>query len=285
MLILKIPLSHATMTSKEGTYMSGISGVSSVNYSSYGNFASGKKINSAADGAAELSIIENENRQVGGLDAGANNMKSAKEALNISDGALGQVTDYLQRMRELAVQAKNGIYSDSDKQMIQDEINQLKQGISDIAGQTDYNTKKLLDGTNTQFDLAIDADGNSKSFTTANATLQALGIEDFDVTKDFSLQTIDDALDKVTEARGSMGAQSNAFDYALNYNANASYNLTGAKSKLEDLDFPKAISEKKKQQTLQEYALMMQKKRQEQEASKPSIMSTTNHKTPHCCRA
>lgn len=250
--------------------MSGISGVSSVNYSSYGNFASGKKINSAADGAAELSIIENENRQVGGLDAGANNMKSAKEALNISDGALGQVTDYLQRMRELAVQAKNGIYSDSDKQMIQDEINQLKQGISDIAGQTDYNTKKLLDGTNTQFDLAIDADGNSKSFTTANATLQALGIEDFDVTKDFSLQTIDDALDKVTEARGSMGAQSNAFDYALNYNANASYNLTGAKSKLEDLDFPKAVSEKKKQQTLQEYALLMQKKRQEQEANRMS---------------
>lgn len=248
--------------------MSGISGVSSYNYTSYGNFASGKKINSAADGAAELSIIEREDRQIGGLDAGAGNMQSAKEALNISDGALGQVTDYLQRMRELAVQAKNGIYSDSDKRMIQDEIDQLKQGISDIAGQTDYNTKKLLDGTNSEFELAVDADGNTKSFTTANATLQALGIGDFDVTKDFSLQTIDDALDKVTSARGSMGAQSNAFDYALGYNANASYNLTGAKSRIEDLDFPQAVSDQKKQQTLQAYALMMQKKRQEQEAKK-----------------
>lgn len=248
--------------------MSGISGVGSYNYTSYGNFASGKKINSAADGAAELSIIEREDRQIGGLDAGAGNMQSAKEALNISDGALGQVTDYLQRMRELAVQAKNGIYSDSDKRMIQDEIDQLKQGISDIAGQTDYNTKKLLDGTNSEFEMAVDADGNTKSFTTANATLQALGIEDFDVTKDFNLQTIDDALDKVTSARGSMGAQSNAFDYALSYNANASYNLTGAKSRIEDLDFPQAVSDQKKQQTLQAYALMMQKKRQEQEAKK-----------------
>ena len=216
--------------------MSGISGVSSYNYTSYGNFASGKKINSAADGAAELSIIEREDRQIGGLDAGAGNMQSAKEALNISDGALGQVTDYLQRMRELAVQAKNGIYSDSDKRMIQDEIDQLKQGISDIVGQTDYNTKKLLDGTNSEFEMAVDADGNTKSFTTANATLQALGIEDFDVTKDFNLQTIDDALDKVTSARGSMGAQSNDFDYALGYNANASYNLTGDQSQREEWD-------------------------------------------------
>lgn len=248
--------------------MSGISGVSSYDHTSYGNFASGRKINSAADGAAELTIIESEDRQIGGLDAGAGSMQSAKEALNISDGALGQVTDYLQRMRELAVQAKNGTYSDSDKQMIQDEIDGLKQGISDIAGQTDYNTKKLLDGTNSEFEMAVDADGNTKSFTTANATLQALGIEDFDVTKDFNLQTIDDALDKVTSARGSMGAQSNAFDYALDYNANASYNLTGAKSKLEDLDFPQAVSERKKQETLQAYALTMQRKRQEQEEKK-----------------
>ena len=59
--------------------MSGISGVSSYNYTSYGNFASGKKINSAADGAAELSIIEREDRQIGGLDAGAGNMQSATQ--------------------------------------------------------------------------------------------------------------------------------------------------------------------------------------------------------------
>lgn len=247
--------------------MSGISGVSN-NYPSYGSFASGKKINTAADGAAELSIIKRQEAEVGGYNAGSGNMQSGKEVLNISDGALGQVTDYLQRMRELAVQASNGIYSDSDKQALQNEVEQLKQGISNIASQTDYNGKKLLDGTNQSFEMATDSKGTTMEATTANSTLEALGIADFDVTKNFDLQTLDDALDKVTSARGSMGAQSNAFDYALNYNAGASYNLTSSVSRLEDLDVPKAISEKKKQQTLQEYAMMMQKKRLEQEEQK-----------------
>ena len=244
--------------------MSGISSVNN-NYPSYGSFASGKKINTAADGAAELSIIKRQEAEVGGYNAGANNMQSGKEVLNISDGALGQVTDYLQRMRELAVQASNGIYSDSDKQAIQKEIDQLKQGISNIAGQTDYNGKKLLDGTNQSFEMATDSKGTTMEATTANSTLEALGIADFDVTKNFDLKTLDDALDKVTSARGSMGAQSNAFDYALSYNANASYNLTGSVSRLEDLDIPKAISEKKKQETMQQYSMMMQKKRLEAE--------------------
>ena len=244
--------------------MSGISSVNN-NYPSYGSFASGKKINTAADGAAELSIIKRQEAEVGGYNVGANNMQSGKEVLNISDGALGQVTDYLQRVRELAVQASNGIYSDSDKQAIQKEIDQLKQGISNIAGQTDYNGKKLLDGTNQSFEMATDSKGTTMEATTANSTLESLGIAGFDVTKNFDLQTLDDALDKVTSARGSMGAQSNVFDYALNYNAGASYNLTNSVSRLEDLDVPKAISDKKKQQTLQEYAMMMQKKRQEAE--------------------
>ena len=106
--------------------MSGISGIS--DYSAYGNFASGKKINTAADGAAELGIIQEQTKQINGYDAGSRNIESGKDALNISDAALGNVTDYLQRMRELAIQAKSGIMSDSDKGAIQSEIDQLKQG-------------------------------------------------------------------------------------------------------------------------------------------------------------
>ncbi len=251
--------------------MSGITGIGSSGYSDYGRFATGKKINTAADGAAELSIIESENRQIGGMNAGTNNMGSAKDALNIADGALSGVTDMLQRMRELAVQAKNGTYSDSDKRSIQGEIDQLKQGISQMADQTEYNGKKLLDGSETQFDMVVNADGSEKGFTTVSSTLEALGIADFDVTKDFNLQTIDDALDKLSEARGKMGAQYNAFDYAQSYNANASYNLTGAKSRIGDLDYPEAISEQKKKQTIQEYALAMQRKKMEDEARKMNM--------------
>lgn len=247
--------------------MSGISGVNS-NYSNYGNYASGKRINSVADGAAELSIIEREKAQIGGLDKGKDNMESAKEALNISEGALGQITDSLQRMRELALQAKNGIYSDSDRQSIQDEVDELKQGINEMSNQADYNTKKLLDGSETEFDMAVDSKGTMKGFETVNGTLEALGLKDFDVTKDFNLEDIDNAIDKVLRARGSMGAQFNGFEYSIEYNANASYNLTGAESKLEDLDFSKAISDNKKNEVINNYSILMQKKKQEMEENK-----------------
>ena len=247
--------------------MNGVSGVN--NYPAYGSFASGKKINTAADGAAELSVIERQSAQIGGMDAGAGNMKSGQEAMNISDGALGHVSDALQRMRELALQAKNGTYGMSERKSIQAEIDQLKKGIANIAGTTDYNTHKLLDGSETKFEMAVNAEGSTKSFETVDATLESLGIGDFDVTSgDFDLSVIDKALDQVNSARGKMGAQSNSFDYALAYNANASYNLTSSVSRTEDLDVPAAISDKKKQQTLQEYSLLMQRKKMEDEQNK-----------------
>ena len=179
------------------------------------------------------------------------------------------ITDYLQRIRELGVQASNtAVMSDSDRANIQKEVEQLKRGISDIANQTTFNTKKLLEGTYDKFQIATDAGGNSMAVETADATLQMLGIADFDVTKDFNLQDIDDAIAMVSAGRSSMGAQSNALDYAYNYSTNTRLNVTAGKSRLEDLDFPEAISEQKKKQTLQEYALFMQKKRQDDEVNR-----------------
>lgn len=245
--------------------MSGISTVnSSTSYMDYGSFASGKKINSAA----ELSIIEKEDAQIRGQEAGANNIASAKDMLNVADGAMSGITDYLQRIRELAVQASNtATVSDSDRVNIQMEIDQLKQGISDIASQTTFNTKNLLDGSNSRFQIATDANGNSTTVDTANATLQALGIADFDVTKDFDIKDIDDALAMVSESRSSMGAQSNALEYAYSNSTNSILNHIAGKSSLEDLDIPQAISEMKKKQTLQEYMLYMQKRQTEDETN------------------
>lgn len=250
--------------------MSGISSINtSISYMDYGRFASGKKIQSAADGAAELSIIQKEDAQTRGYKAGENNIASAKDMLNVAEGAMAGITDYLQRIRELGVQASNtAVLSDGDRANIQLEVEQLKQGISDIANQTTFNTKELLNGTYGKFQIATDANGNSMTVETADATLQMLGIADFDVTKDFNLQDIDDALAMVSEGRSSMGAQSNALDYAYNYSTNARLNVTAGKSRLEDLDFPEAISEQKKKQTLQEYALFMQKKRQDEEVDR-----------------
>lgn len=250
--------------------MSSISSINtSISYADYGRFASGKKIQNAADGAAELSIIQKEDTQTRGYKAGENNIASARDMLNVAEGAMAGITDYLQRIRELGVQASNtAVMSDSDRANIQKEVEQLKRGISDIADQTTFNTKKLLDGTYDKFQIATDAGGNSMAVETADATLQMLGIADFDVTKDFDLQDIDDAIAMVSAGRSSMGAQSNALDYAYNYSTNTRLNVTAGKSRLEDLDFPEAISEQKKKQTLQEYALFMQKKRQDDEVNR-----------------
>jgi flagellin len=244
------------------------------NMSSYtSQLAGGTKLQGAADGAAELAIVQGEKAQIAGYDAGTRNAEAGKSVLDISDSALGVITDNLQRIRELAAKASNSaLLSNSDRQAIQDEVEQLKQGISDIAQNTEFNTKKLLDGSNTDMYIASGADGSGTSIHTGNATLQALGIEDFDVTKDFSLKTIDDALEKVSSNRSSIGAQSNSMDYAIGYNTQTAYNLTAATSRMEDTDYEKAATERDKEQILQTYRFIMQGKQQEAERQKLSLL-------------
>ncbi|MBR2401529.1 MAG: flagellin FliC5 [Lachnospiraceae bacterium] len=252
--------------------MSGISPISGYSYNSYtdyGKFASGKQIQSAADGAAELAIIQKEDAQARGYEVGANNIAAGKDLLNVADGAMAGITEQLQRMRELAVQASNtAVMTDSDRANIQMEIDQLKQGISDIATQTTFNTKPLLDGSNQELNIMRDGNGNGSSIELPNAMLQELGIADFDVTGDFNIEDIDKALEKVSAGRSKVGAQTNALEYAYNYNKNTGLNTIGAKSRLEDLDIPQAISDLKKNQLLQEYSMHMQKKRMEDEANR-----------------
>ncbi len=252
--------------------MSGISGISSASsYSLYGQIASGNRLTSASIGAAELAISEKQNTQITGYNTATNNLKSGKDLLNISDAALSGVTDYLQRIRELSLQASNSaLLSDDDLQGIQNEIDQMKQGIADIASQTQYNRINLLDGSHSNgFQIASDGNGHSISIhNDSDSTLKALGIADFDVTKDFDLETIDNALNKVSSIRSQGGAQSNRLDFAINFNSYASYNTAAAQSRLADTDFGKAAIELKKQQTLQTYSLMMQKRKMQDEARK-----------------
>ena len=227
--------------------MNGITSMqrSSTSYADYGKFASGKKVNRAADGAAELAIIQKQETQTRSYKVGENNIGAAKDMLNVADGAMSGITDYLQKIRELGVRASNTVtITDAERTSIQAQIEQYKQGISDIAKQTSFNTKPLLDGTSQKYNIMTDATGNGMKITTADATLQALGIADFDVTKDFDLTQVDDALARVS--------------------TNTRLNVTAGKSRLEDLDYGQAVSEQKKKQTLQQYAFFMQKKQMEQ---------------------
>ena len=241
--------------------VSGVGASSSI----YGQLASGSKLMSAADNAAGVAITEKEEAQINGYDAGTNNIKSQQDALNIADGATQSIVDSLQRMRELAVQASNSaLMSDSDLASIQEEINGLKEGINGVAEQTTYNTKNLLND-DLSFEAASDANGSANSINTYNSTLAELGLEDFDVTGDFDISKLDDAISKLSTNLASYGAQSNSIDYAALYNSNTSYNTSAANSRIEDLDYPQAVSEKEKQRLLDAYALEMQKKKQEDE--------------------
>ena len=241
--------------------MNGITSMqrSSTSYADYGKFASGKKVNRAADGAAELAIIQKQETQTRSYKVGENNIGVAKDMLNVADGAMSGITDYLQKIRELGVRASNtATITDAERTSIQAQIEQY------IAKQTSFNTKPLLDGTSQKYNIMTDATGNGMKITTADATLQALGIADFDVTKDFDLTQVDDALARVSAGRSGMGAQSNALEYAYRYSTNTRLNVTAGKSRLEDLDYGQAVSEQKKKQTLQQYAFFMQKKQMEQ---------------------
>jgi len=243
--------------------MAGVQGVG--NSVDYGQMASGKRINKAADDASGLAISNKLKTQSTGLDVGAENAKSGIGALNIADGALAGVNDYLQRIQELSVKASSGLNSGSDLGAMQKEVDQLLKGITETASNTEYNTLKLMDGSMADMELATNPDGTGKKIQMANATLEALGIEGYDLTGDFDISRITSAMEKVNEARSAGGAATNALESAYDYNKNTSLNTTAAQSRIEDLDIPKAISDAKKNEVIDDYQTMMQRMKMEQE--------------------
>lgn len=247
--------------------MSGVSGISGSDYGYYAqSLSSGSRVNKAADDASGMAVLQEEERQTRGLDAGRENMESAKSALNIADGATDQITDSLQRMRELAIKASNGLLNDEDRSYIQNEIEGLKQGIADIADRTNYNGVPLLNNEDgSVFKVASDSNGNEKEFSTVNATVEALGIADFDVTKEFDIKQIDEAISTINKGRASMGAQTNSFEAAINYNNNVVYNTTAASSRTGDTEYGDYIQKLQKQRTLNDVQIALQKKQQEDE--------------------
>lgn len=232
----------------------------------YGQIASGKRINSAADDASGLAISNKLESEENGLNQGADNIKQADSALKIADGAMEGITDYLQRIRELSVKASNGLLNEDDKASIQTEVNQLLQGIQDVSKNTHYNEQNLLDGSMATMNVAANPDGRGMSIKMTNGTLEALGIEGYDVTGDFDISRIDKALEKVAGDRSSVGAASNALEYAYNSNMNTAENVLASRSRIEDLDIAKAVSEQKKNEVINDYQILLQKKKEEQDS-------------------
>lgn len=244
---------------KERAYMN-VGAVSSQKnlFWAYSHLSSGKRINTAKDDAAGLAIANRMKTQETGYQVGADNAGMAIGASNVAEGALGGMSDYLQRIRELAVKSMNGINSDADKQIYQKEIDQLKQGIEGLARDTSFNEQKLLDGSMADMAIATSPNGGSMHIQMENSTLEALGIADLDVTsKDFSLDAIDKAMDMVSQRRSSLGASTNALQYTRNFNNSAAINQLSSRSRIEDLDFPKAIAKKKQDEVFGQYRMAM----------------------------
>ena len=119
--------------------------------------SSGLKINAAKDNPAGLAMAKRMNAQIRGLDMASQNASDGTSVIETAEGALSEVADMLQRMTELSVQAANGVMTDEDRQVIQDEIAQLKQEVTRISKTTEFNGQPLLDGT---YDLRAFTDQN-----------------------------------------------------------------------------------------------------------------------------
>ncbi len=244
--------------------MAGVSGISGVSVS-YSKIASGKRINSAADDAAGSTISEKLKSQANAMSANMDNDKSGINAANVADGALGGVQDYLQKIKTLSVKAANGLNTQGDKEAIQEEIKGYLKGIDELTGNTQYNTKKLIDGSSDPVAIASNPDGSGQEINFGDSTVKSLGLEGYDVTGDFDMSRVDDALAAVSSQRSSVGASTNALESAYNYSAYSSQLTTGANSRIEDLDIPSAVSKQKQEKITLDYQTSMQRKKMEDE--------------------
>lgn len=224
--------------------------------------SSGKKINKASDDATGLAIAEKMTALINGIGKGVNNTYDMQNALKTADGALGSIGDSLQRVRELSLQASNGILSDSDKQIIQNEINQTLAGINDMSNFSEFNGQKLLDGSFTDKNVAIDSNGSGTTVSIGAVNTESLGLSDFSVTgNSIDISAIDKAISSVSSARVQIGAQVNRFDYAINANSNSELNLISSKSKITDADMAKESINRQTNKALSQYGIFSQKNR------------------------
>lgn len=241
-------------------------------YDAYSQIASGNRITSAGKDPAGLAISEKLNSQIKGDEKAIQNIESSQDLLKTADGSLESINNDLQRVRELAVQAQNGILTDGDRSIIQDEIQNLFSNIQKTAQNTEFNTMKLLDGSFTDKNLGAGANGQGTTMTIQNTSLETLGLDNFSVEGDFSLDTIDQAIERVSASRSEIGATTNGLESNLNNTRNSAINQAAARSTIADTDIAESVMELNKQRILQQYQTLMQQKQQEQEENKLGIL-------------
>lgn len=219
--------------------------------------SSGKRINRAADDAAGMAISQKMQAQVRGLRQASRNSLDGISLIQTAEGALNEVHAMLQRMRELCVQGANGVYKEDDLKSIGDEIVQLTEQIDKIAKETEFNGKKLLDGTEGKLQLQVGANENQVvkiEMSGIKATASGLEIEVFAsgikdsknlTTTKFSsgITTYNNAIENVSKIRSKLGAYQNRLEHTIKNIDNTAENLTASMSRIEDADMALEMSE------------------------------------------
>jgi flagellin len=199
--------------------------------------SSGYRINSAADDAAGLGISESMRSQIRGLGQAQKNIQDGASMVQTAEGNLDEVHSMLQRVRELAVQYKNGSLDDTARTSIQNEVNQLASEISRIGSSAQFNGINLLNssstvsfqvGANDGQQIGVSLVDLASTVGTSYASLSTTGTTD--------ISEIDAAITAVSTARADFGAVQNRLDHSLSVAASYQENLTSAESRIRDVD-------------------------------------------------
>ena len=229
--------------------------------------SSGERINRAGDDASGLAVSEKMRSQIRGLNQASKNIQNGVSFIQTTEGYLQETTDILQRVRELAVQSANGIYSDEDRMQIQVEVSPLVAEVDRIASQAQFNGMNMLTGrfaqegdSVMQFQIGANVDQNTRVFI-GTMTATALGLkgaqggdEQISISSpdeaNLTLATIDEALKNVTKQRADLGAYQNRFEMAAKGINIAAENTQASESRIRDTDMASELVEFTKNQIL-----------------------------------
>ncbi|HEY0632902.1 MAG TPA: flagellin [Thermoleophilaceae bacterium] len=220
--------------------------------------SSGYRINRAADDAAGLAISERLRGQIGGLDQAQRNVQDAVSLVQTAEGSLTEVHAMLQRVRDLAVQYKNGSLSTNDRGAIQSEVNQLASEIERIGQSAQFNGINVLNTTQTLSFQVGAADGQVISVSLISLGAQ-VGTSYFALspTGTSDIAEIDSAIDVVSSQRSTFGAVQNRLGYTLENAAIYQENLTASESRIRDVDMASEMVNFTKLQILQQAGTSM----------------------------
>lgn len=261
------------MSSLFASRMEGINAESLQN--SMSKLSSGERINKAGDDASGLAVSEKMRSQIRGLNQASRNIGDAVSFVQVAEGYLAETTDVLQRIRELAVQASNGVYSDEDRMQIQVEVSQLVAEVDRIASSAQFNGMNLLTGRFSrdsesvmQFQVGANVDQNIRAYI-GTMTATALGLKEIQGKEgnqisiaspdeaNTTIATLDEALKNVNKQRADLGAYQNRMEMAQKGINVAAENTQAAESRIRDSDMAKEMVEYTKQQILSQASIAM----------------------------